>query len=447
MATLWTKIDFEGGDLSQFSSTSDTAANTSATASGTAAKNGSYGMLVTSNEASDVNTACYGQINFTSPASSIIRVQYWFRQDYDNDPGYNSTANAKAHFELGSTVYGRAAIAFINRANGDLNLGITNDSFARVNLATWSPTADTWYLLRLTFDWSGSSLAYKWEYSTDGTSFTSIVNSTTTSHRFDNDGSDYARFGHIHINQWEKSDFSEWFDDIEGFDSAAVTGYTLTAAQGSLTLSGQAATPKYGRLLTAAQGSYTLSGQAAGLLFGYRLTAAQGSYALTGQAAGLAYSGSTYTLVAAQGSLTLTGQAAGLLTARLLTAAQGSYALTGQAAGLLFGYRLTAAQGAHTLTGQAAGLLAARLLTAAQGSYTLSGQAVALLIARLIAAGQGGYTLTGRAVALTYSGDTFTTPANRIYIIEAEARTLTVAAEIRSHLVDGETRIYSVRGE
>jgi len=400
MATLWTKIDFEGGNLSQFSSTSDTAANTSATASGTAAKNGSYGMLVTSNEASDVNTACYGQINFTSPASSIIRVQYWFRQDYDNDPGYNSTANAKAHFELGSTVYGRAAIAFINRANGDLNLGITNDSFARVNLATWSPTADTWYLLRLTFDWSGSSLAYKWEYSTDGTSFTSIVNSTTTSHRFDNDGSDYARFGHIHINQWEKSDFSEWFDDIEGFDSAAVTGYTLTAAQGSLTLSGQAATPKYGRLLTAAQGSYTLSGQAAGLLFGYRLTAAQGSYALTGQAAGL-----------------------------------------------LFGYRLTAAQGAHTLTGQAAGLLAARLLTAAQGSYTLSGQAVALLIARLIAAGQGGYTLTGRAVALTYSGDTFTTPANRIYIIEAEARTLTVAAEIRSHLVDGETRIYSVRGE
>lgn len=111
------------------------------------------------------------------------------------------------------------------------------------------------------------------------------------------------------------------------------------------------------------------------------------------------------------------------------------------------GYTLTAAQGSLTLTGQAAALLAARLLAAAQGSYTLSGQAVALLIARLIAAGQGGYTLTGRAVALTYSGDTFTTPANRIYIIEAEARTLTVAAEIRSHLVDGETRIYSVRGE
>lgn len=239
MATLWTKIDFEGGNLSQFSSTTDNATNTSATASGTAAKNGSYGMLVTSAETSDANTNCYGQVDFTDPSSSIIRVEYWWRQDYDNDPGYNSTTNAKAHFELGSAFNGRAALAFINRANGDLNFGITNDSFARVNLASWTPSLDTWYRIRVQLDYSGSSLAYLWQYSTDGTNFTTIINSTTTSHRFDNDGSDYARFGHVHINQWEKSDFSEWFDDIEGFDSVASSGTTYNqSAAGSLTPAG-----------------------------------------------------------------------------------------------------------------------------------------------------------------------------------------------------------------
>lgn len=239
MASLWTTVTLETGDLSQFSSTTDTAANTSATASGTAAYAGSYGMLVTSAETGDNANSCYGQMNFTDPSSGIIRVEYWWRQDYDSVTGYNSATNAKAHFELGSAFNVRAALAFINRANGDLNLGITNDSFARVNLASWTPSLDTWYLIRVQLDYSGASLAYLWQYSTDGTNFTTIINSTTTSHRFDNDGSDYARFGHIHINQWERSTFSEWFDNIAGYDDVASSGTTYNqSAAGSLAPAG-----------------------------------------------------------------------------------------------------------------------------------------------------------------------------------------------------------------
>ena len=111
--------------------------------------------------------------------------------------------------------------------------------------------------------------------------------------------------------------------------------YTLTAAQGSFTLTGQAAGLTASRLLTAAQGSYTLTGQAATLKAARLITAAQGSYTLTGQDATLTYTPAvTYTLTAAQGAFTLTGQAAGLTAARLLTAEQGTYSLTGIAAGL-----------------------------------------------------------------------------------------------------------------
>jgi Concanavalin A-like lectin/glucanases superfamily len=113
--------------------------------------------------------------------------------------------------------------------------------------------------------------------------------------------------------------------------------YTLTAAQGSFTLTGQAAGLTASRLLTAAQGSFALTGQAATLKAARLITAAQGSYTLTGQDATLTYTPAvTYTLTAAQGAFTLTGQAAGLTAARLLTAAQGTYSLTGVAAGLTY---------------------------------------------------------------------------------------------------------------
>ncbi len=193
---------------------------------------------------------------------------------------------------------------------------------------------------------------------------------------------------------------SNRIDDFVG-DDLAGGAYTLTAAQGSYSLTGQAALLLAQRKIAAAQGAYALTGQAAELEKGYTMPAAQGAYTLTGQAAELLMG---FNLVAAQGAYTLTGQAAELLMGFNLAAAQGAYALTGQAANLIYtpvgGYTLVADQGAYTLTGQAALLLAQRVLTAEQGAYALTGQAAALLAARVLTAGQGSYTLTGQAALL-----------------------------------------------
>lgn len=132
-------------------------------------------------------------------------------------------------------------------------------------------------------------------------------------------------------------------------------GYSITAAQGSYALTGQAAAVRTARKLVAAQGSYALTGQAAGLKRGYRLVAAAGAYALSGQAAVLR---AARRLVAAAGSYALSGQAVTLTytLARSLVAAAGSYALTGQAAVLRLTRKLVAAFGTYNLSGIAVGL-------------------------------------------------------------------------------------------
>lgn len=95
-----------------------------------------------------------------------------------------------------------------------------------------------------------------------------------------------------------------------------ITQYTATAAQGSFTLTGQAAALKAGRTLAATQASYGLSGQVAALKASRLLTPAQGSYALSGQNAVLVYTpagGPTYTLTCSAGSYMLVGRSVSLL--------------------------------------------------------------------------------------------------------------------------------------
>lgn len=188
-----------------------------------------------------------------------------------------------------------------------------------------------------------------------------------------------------------------WATEIK----AASGSYTLVAAQGSYSLTGQAAGLRASRSLTAAQGSYSLNGQAATLRKSYPLVAAQGSYSLTGQPAGLAVA---RVITAAQGSYALTGIAANLVYGKTLAAEQGTYSLSGQAAGVRLARVMAASQGSYTLSGQPAGLRATRTLTAAQGAYTLSGQTANLFAARRLTAAQGAYTLTGIAAGLIYSG-------------------------------------------
>lgn len=175
--------------------------------------------------------------------------------------------------------------------------------------------------------------------------------------------------------------------------SAGGVAYTLTAANGSYSLTGQAAGLKAARILTAAQGSYTITGGTA--YIDTSINAAQGSYTLTGQAATLIYSGGGN---------------------RTITADSGSYTLTGFASSIVSARRLQSDRGDYTLTGQNAILKAARTLALDSGSYALTGQAAAFGVARNMPAVVGTYTLNGQTVTLTYSG--FTPPSFPKYIFK-----------------------------
>ena len=181
----------------------------------------------------------------------------------------------------------------------------------------------------------------------------------------------------------------------------ASTGSTLTAAQGSFSLTGQSANTLFGRSLPSGVGSIAFTGNAAGLVRGYTpLTAAQGALTLTGQDAGSIV---IRTMSSAVGTFAFTGNAAGLNVGRVLPSAQGSFTLAGQAALFIRGYGVTAAQGAFTLTGNAANLVRTTILTASQGAFTLTGQNASLRFFSLLT-DYGSFTVAGSVATLTVSG-------------------------------------------
>lgn len=141
----------------------------------------------------------------------------------------------------------------------------------------------------------------------------------------------------------------------------------------------------------------------------YSITAAQGSFTLTGQSANLS---AARPITAAQGSFALTGQNAGFTSSRSLIAAQGAFALTGQDVTLTYAaagnYSIAAGQGSYGLTGSDS--YADYAMSAAGGSYTLTGQDVTLTyvdggVATSLIADMGLYTLTGRNARLHWSGE------------------------------------------
>jgi hypothetical protein len=157
---------------------------------------------------------------------------------------------------------------------------------------------------------------------------------------------------------------------IDGTFPDAVNAYSIEAATGTFTLTGNAAGLFRGYPMAAGVGAFVLTGQAAGLTAARKLTAEAGTFVLTGNAASL---NKGQFLSVDAGAFVLTGNDAALLAGRKISAETGAFVLTGNAAGLVHDYPLTAQTGAFTLTGQAAGLRAGRVLTAATGSFTLTG--------------------------------------------------------------------------
>lgn len=129
----------------------------------------------------------------------------------------------------------------------------------------------------------------------------------------------------------EDGSFGLWRPRRRIIRPAGVTAYTMAAAQGSYSLSGQTAALRTARRTTAGQGSYSLSGQTSGLKYGHKTGAVQGSYALTGQDAALR---AARAAVAARGNYALNGQTVGLNYSgagpKVMPAAFGLYTLTGQ---------------------------------------------------------------------------------------------------------------------
>lgn len=173
---------------------------------------------------------------------------------------------------------------------------------------------------------------------------------------------------------------------------AANANVSMPAAQGSHSLTGQAATLTRLRGIRAEQGAYVLTGRAATLKAAKRIAAVQGAYALTGFDATFK---TGIILSADDGSIAVTGQAAGLVVTRRLAASHGAYDLLGQELAFLKGFRLTAEQGSFTLTGQSAGLGRVFILAANQGAFVLSGTAARLLKAKRIIAAKGDVTIDG----------------------------------------------------
>jgi Concanavalin A-like lectin/glucanases superfamily len=191
------------------------------------------------------------------------------------------------------------------------------------------------------------------------------------------------------------------------FVSGGGSTTTLTAAEGSFTLTGEAVTFQIQD--AAAQGAFTLTGEAAPLLIAD--AAAEGSFTLTGEAALF-----EQFLAAAEGPFALTGEAA-TLTWVLPGAAQGSFTLMGEAAPLQVG--LAAAEGPFTLTGEAA--LDEQFLGAAVGSFTLTGEPVNFILPGSLVVASGAFTLTGEATLF----EQFLAAAEGPFTLTGEAATLT----------------------
>lgn len=151
--------------------------------------------------------------------------------------------------------------------------------------------------------------------------------------------------------------------NFSGGDLAGGGSATITADQGSYTLTGQDAGLRATRVLTAEFGTYALTGQDATLTYvpaqAFSLTADFGSYTLTGQTAVLQKdTPGQFTLQVDAGSYAWTGNDA--LIDSSMNGEQGSYALNGQEVTFTRGYpqaySMAANVGSYTFNGQNARL-------------------------------------------------------------------------------------------
>lgn len=124
----------------------------------------------------------------------------------------------------------------------------------------------------------------------------------------------------------------------EFWENVSSTVYTLTAQQGSYTVTGTDSTISRNRYLNCSPALYTVSGQSADISRHRMLSAIAGSYSVTGQSVTITYisSGTVYTLACVSGNYSVTGQDVAILRHRNLAASVGQYSINGQSISITY---------------------------------------------------------------------------------------------------------------
>lgn len=161
--------------------------------------------------------------------------------------------------------------------------------------------------------------------------------------------------------------------------------------------------------LTAATGSFTLTGNNNNFNRGYGLSTSVGSFTLTGN--NILYNRG-YGLVTSVGVFILTGISNTLNRSINLIGGTGAFTLTGPDQDFSYGYGVYLGTGSFTLGSQTANLTSTRSLNAEVGSFTLSGGDVQLFGSLAITAGVGSFTLNGGDVRLFYGRRMYTDTAS-----------------------------------
>lgn len=210
--------------------------------------------------------------------------------------------------------------------------------------------------------------------------------------------------------------------------SAVLAGvFTITAAAGSFTYSGNNANTIYNRRMVAETGAYSYSGNNANTLFNRRVVAETGTYSYSGNNANtlfnrdviadtgaFTYAGNNatltyttalnnYTITADTGSFTYSGNNANVLFNRNIAAETGAYTYSGNAANVLFNRRVIAEAGSYSYSGNAANVLYNRRIAADPASFSYSGNNAGLLFNRKVIADAGSFAYSGNNAGLLYS--------------------------------------------
>ncbi|HQR39319.1 MAG TPA: hypothetical protein PLF26_13080 [Blastocatellia bacterium] len=215
-------------------------------------------------------------------------------------------------------------------------------------------------------------------------------------------------------------------DQLVNF-TIVTAAYTMTAAQGSYTLTGNAASLNWAatdsllaegtlEALTNASGDFiiadlsTVDGALTDETVTYTLTDQAGVYILIGEAVTVP---STYTLYPETGYFTLTGNAAGLFASRFIAdLTTATYTFNDQSANLVATHPdLVATQASFTMTGFPATLQysgAAVSMAAPAGFYTVTGSDARLLAGYRLTADTASFTVTGNDATLTANANVLT---------------------------------------